>query len=189
VETTRYENEPALVLAVQEGDEKAFGLLVERYLEPSYAIAMALLHNEADAEDGVQASFIRALERIGQLRPGSPFGPWYYRVLRSTCLNLRRREALREHPEVPHTAAGTSNPEREFDRSMARQRVLSAVEQLPEMQRMAVLLYDLEGYDHAEISEILGIAVGTSRANLHHGRQSLKRILGSDVEGHETTEN
>ena len=171
---------------MQEGDERAFSLLVERYLEPSYAIAMALLHNEADAEDGVQASFIRALERIEHLRPGSPFGPWYYRVLRSTCLNLRRREALRDHSELPHTAAGGPNPEREFDRNMARERVLTALGQLPEKQRMAVLLYDLEGYDHAEISEILGIAVGTSRANLHHGRRSLKRILQTGMDGDET---
>lgn len=177
VEESRYEDEPALVEAVQKGDKTAFGRLVERYLDPAYAVALSLLRNEADAEDGVQAAFIRALERIDQLRRGSPFGPWFFRVLRSTCLNLRRREALRDHPEIPHSASGGPDPERELERRTARQRVLSALEQLPEKQRMAVLLYDLEGYDHAEIAEILDIAVGTSRANLHHGRRSLKKAL------------
>ncbi len=86
---------------------------------------------------------------------------------------------LRTHSELTDTAASSDNPHREFERSSARERVLTALEQLPERQRTAVLMYDLEGYDHADIAEILEIAVGTSRANLHHGRQALRRILGA----------
>jgi len=172
-----YGDEADLVRRVQEGDERAFEKLVGRYMDPGYAFALSILRSEQDAEDGTQAAFIRALERIGQLRPGSPFGPWFYRVLRSTCLNLRRREMLRDHEMLPGTVAGGSDPERELERKTARKRVLDALEQLPEMQRMAVMLFDLEGYDHAEISEVLGIAVGTSRANLHHGRKALRVLL------------
>ena len=171
------EEEAGLVRAVQKGDGRAFDALVRRYIEPAYAIALSLLHGEQDAEDGVQAAFIRALERIDQLRPGSPFGPWFYRVLRSTCLNLRRREALRAHEEVPASASGRNHPARELERTEARRQVLAALERLPEMQRLAVLLYDLEGYEHSEIGAILGIAAGTSRANLHHGRRALEAIL------------
>ena len=175
-------DEPGLVEAVQGGDLQAFSLFVERYADPAYAVALSILRHEQDAEDAVQAAFIRALERIGQLRPGSRFGPWFYRVLRSTCLNLRRRELLRTHSELTDTAASRDDPHREFERGYARERVLTALEQLPERQRTAVLMYDLEGYDHAEIADILGIAVGTSRANLHHGRQALRRILGEAPE-------
>jgi len=150
-------------------------------MEPAYAIALSILRHEQDAEDAVQAAFIRALDRIGQLRPGSRFGPWFYRVLRSTCLNLRRREVLRTHSELTDTARSGDDPHREFERSAARSKVLAALEKLPERQRTAVLMYDLEGYDHAEIAEVLGIAVGTSRANLHHGRQALRRILGESA--------
>ena len=60
--------------------------------------------------------------------------------------------------------------------------MLDALDQLPERQRTAVLMYDLEGYDHADIAEILEIAVGTSRANLHHGRQALRKIFAEDGE-------
>lgn len=175
-------DEPDLVHAVQDGDMASFSFLVARYTDPAYAVALSILRQEHDAEDAVQAAFIRALERIDQLRPGSRFGPWFYRVLRSTCLNLRRREMLRSHPPVPETAEGDDDPHREFEKRRARRRVLDALERLPERQRTAVMMYDLEGYDHAEIAEILGIAVGTSRANLHHGRHALKRILG-DPEG------
>lgn len=171
-------DEPGLVEAVQDGDLQAFSLFVTRYTDPAYAVALSILRHEQDAEDAVQAAFIRALERIGQLRPGSRFGPWFYRVLRSTCLNLRRREMLRTHSELTDTAASRDDPHREFERGYARERVLNALGQLPERQRTAVMMYDLEGYDHAEIAKILGIAVGTSRANLHHGRQALRRILG-----------
>ncbi len=175
-------DEPRLVRRVQRGDERAFGLLVERYLEPGYVAALSILGNAHDAEDALQNAFIRALERIGQLTPGSPFGPWFYRVLRSTALNLRRREALRSHEELPASAAVRSDPGRELDRGLTRARVLAALETLPEMQRLAVTLYDLEGYSHDEVAKILGIAVGTSRAHVHHGRKALRKRLGEDVE-------
>lgn len=170
-------DEPELVSAVQRGDALAYERLVSRYLDPAYAVALSILRHEHDAEDAVQAAFIRALERIDQLRPGSRFGPWFYRVLRSTSLNLRRRESLRSHAPLPETASSGDDPHRTAERSQARGQVLEGLAQLPERQRTAVMMYDLEGYDHAEIAEILDIAVGTSRANLHHGRQALRRIL------------
>lgn len=170
-------DEPVLVTAVQAGDARAFETLVERYLDPAFAVSVSILRHEQDAEDAVQAAFIRALERIDQLRPGSRFGPWFYRVLRSTCLNLRRREALRTHSELSEAASGGDDPHRELERTESREQVLAALSQLPQRQRMAVILYDLEGYDHGEIAEILDIAIGTSRANLHHGRRALRKAL------------
>ena len=175
--------EQALVRAVQAGDDAAFGTLVDGYLDSAYATALSVLRNAHDAEDAVQSAFIRALERIDQLKPGSPFGPWFYRVLRSTCLNLRRREALRSHEEIPVSAAGGRNPERDLQSELTRERVMVALGELPEMQRLAVTLYDLEGYSHQEIGEILGIAVGTSRAHVHHARRALRRLIGPEADG------
>ena len=180
-------DEPALVEAVQAGDVHSFAPLVTRYSEPAYAVALSILRHEQNAEDAVQAAFIRALDKIGQLRPGSRFGPWFYRVLRSTCLNLRRHELVRDRSFVKtdldliDAASSSDDPHRELEQTDARRRVLKALRQLPERQRTAVVMFDLEGYDHADIAKILNIAVGTSRANLHHGRQALRRILrGSD---------
>ncbi len=173
-------DEPELVAEVQQGDEVAFGRLVERYLDRAHAVALGILGDTHDAEDAVQDGFIRALERIDQLSPGSPFGPWFYRVLRSTALNLRRHEKLRAHEEIPFGAATDSDPEREALGRLDREAVLEALEQLPEMQRTAVALYDLEGYSHQEIGEILGIAPGTSRAHVHHGRKTLRQLLGQN---------
>lgn len=173
--------EQTLVRQVQNGSENAFGSLVDRYLDEAYAIAVSVLRDAHDAEDAVQGAFIRALERIDQLKPGSPFGPWFYRVLRSTCLNLRRREALRRHEEIPVSAAGGPDPEKDLQRELTRERVVIALGELPEMQRLAVTLYDLEGYSHQEIAGILGIAVGTSRAHVHHARRALRRLIGPEV--------
>lgn len=173
--------EQTLVRQVQNGSEDAFGSLVDRYLDEAYAIAVSVLRDAHDAEDAVQSAFIRALERIDQLKPGSPFGPWFYRVLRSTCLNLRRREALRRHEEIPVSAAGGPDPEKDLQRELTRERVVIALGELPEMQRLAVTLYDLEGYSHQEIAGILGIAVGTSRAHVHHARRALRKLIGPDV--------
>jgi RNA polymerase sigma-70 factor (ECF subfamily) len=173
-------DEPSLVRQVKAGDEAAFGVLVERYMDTGFAAAVSVLGNPHDAEDAVQNAFIRALERIDQLKPGSPFGPWFFRVLRSTALNLRRREILRTHEELPASASAGTNPAKEWERGLTRQAILSALGELPEMQRLAVTLYDLEGYSHREIAEILEIAVGTSRAHVHHGRKSLRERLGEE---------
>lgn len=175
-------DEPGLVSLVQQGDAPAFDELVRKYTDRGYAVALSIVGNEQDAEDAVQTAFIRALERIEQLRPGSPFGPWFYSVLRSTSLNLRRRETLRTHDAIPAAATGGPNPERDLQRSLVRSQVLAALAELPEQQRTAVTLYDLEGYSHQEIAEVLGVAAGTSRAHVHHGRRALRRSLGPMIE-------
>ncbi len=177
----RFADEAQVVDSVRAGDERAFAKLVDRYMDPGYAVALAILRQPQDAEDALQSAFIRALERIDQLRPGSPFGPWFYRVLRSTCLNLLRREALRDHDPLPRSASAGANPHRDFERRQARETVLEALARLPEMQRLAVTLYDLEGYSHQQVAEILDIAEGTSRAHVHHGRRALREILGPSI--------
>lgn len=175
-------DEPTLVGLVQRGDTAAFGTLVERYSGKAYGVALSIVGTPQDAEDAVQTAFIRALGRIEQLRPGSPFGPWFYSVLRSTALNLRRREGLRAHPAIPDAAAGGGRPDEELDRTLTRERVLDALETLPEQQRTAVVLYDLQGFSHKEVAESLGVAVGTSRAHVHHGRKALRELLGPVIE-------
>lgn len=175
------DDEPALVRAVQEGDRRAFGRLVDRYLEEAYAVAIGILHRAHAAEDAVQNAFLRALDRIDDLEEGSPFGPWFFRVLRSVCYNARRRESRQPDSSIPPGTAAGSDPEAEALRRLDRVRVLDALGELPERQRSAVLLYDVQGYTHAEIGEILGISPGTSRAHLHHGRKKLRRSLGREV--------
>ncbi|MFQ5529622.1 MAG: RNA polymerase sigma factor [Gemmatimonadota bacterium] len=175
-------DEPGLVSLVQQGDVAAFGELVERYSDTAFGVALSILGTPQDAEDAVQSAFIRALTRIDQLRPGSPFGPWFYSVLRSTALNLRRREVLRTHEVVPDATAGGARPDDDMDRALTRQQVLDALAALPEQQRTAVVLYDLQGFSHKEVAESLGVAVGTSRAHVHHGRKALRDLLGQVVE-------
>ncbi|MGD8496728.1 MAG: sigma-70 family RNA polymerase sigma factor, partial [Gemmatimonadales bacterium] len=69
--------------------------------------------------------------------------------------------------------------------TLTRERVLDALAELPEQQRTAVTLYDLEGYSHQEVAEVLGVAVGTSRAHVHHGRKALRDRLGPMIEWQE----
>lgn len=177
------ETEAELVRAVQEGDEAAFGRLVDRYMEEAYAVALGILRHPQDAEDAVQDAFIRALEKIDHLSPGSPFGPWFYRVVRSTCLNAVRGRKRRSHEPLTPGTGGGGDPEEANLTRLAFRRALRALEELPEMQRTAVMLYDLEGYSHAEIAEILDIAEGTSRAHVHHGRRALRARLSQADDG------
>ena len=95
---------------------------------------------------------------------------------------VRGRGSVGIDLNVADIATSQEDPHREFERTDARKRVLEALHQLPERQRTAVMMYDLEGYDHEDIAKVLDIAVGTSRANLHHGRKALKRILTGNIE-------
>ncbi|MFW6162469.1 MAG: RNA polymerase sigma factor [Planctomycetota bacterium] len=77
------------------GDETAFGLLVERFLEPAHGVARQLLPERAMAEDAVQETFLRLLRRRERYDPRRPFSPWFYAILRNVCTDLLRRRARR----------------------------------------------------------------------------------------------
>lgn len=174
-------DEAELVEATQAGDAEAFGRLVEAYLDQAYAVAVGIMRSPDAAEDAVQSAFLRALERIDDLRPGSRFGPWFYRVLKTVCLNERRYRGRRSHETIEEELTpSTSDPEDEAFLAMRREEVLDALDSLPPMQRMAITLYDLEGYTHREVARILEIEPGTSRAHVHYGRRALRERLAPD---------
>lgn len=171
-------NEPELVERVRAGDAEAFGLLVQAYLRTAFGVAYGILRQAEDAEDLVQDAFVKALERIDRLRPGSPFGPWFYRLLTNEALNRRRWRARRRAEAltdaIPGTAAG---PEEDAERSALRERLQQGLDRLPPIQAAVVVMHDVQGYSHAEIGRALRIPEGTSRSHLHHARRRLQAWL------------
>jgi RNA polymerase sigma-70 factor, ECF subfamily len=180
-------NDGELVLRARRGDERAFGLLVERYRRAVYAVAYSVTGRHEDAEDAAQESFLVALQRLEECRSPERFAGWLMTIVRNRSRNLIRRESLRETDPVPLSASTRSpTPDRDAERSELQAALRDALDALPEVQREIVLLHDLEGWKHREIADRLGLPSGTVRSHLHFARRALREALGGQatVEDH-----
>lgn len=170
--------ERALVERVRRGDAAAFEVLVRRHLRPAYAIAFRILLHREDAEDLVQEAFMMALDHFATFDPGRPFAPWLYRIVVNRGLNARKARARRRtEPVLDSVDDGRASPGAEAEYAEVRERFALALEQLPERQRLAVRLIDVDGLETAEVAEMLGVAPGTIRWYLHQARATLRGVL------------
>ena len=173
------ETDSELVHLVRQGDRRAAGVLVERYLRACRAVALAVTGDEADAEDVCQEALVVAVERIGECREPARFGGWLLQIVRNRARNLiRSPSARRTVPLDEREPSPGPSPATELERQELRQRLLAALAEIPERHREVILLHDLEGWKHREIGERLGLPEGTVRSHLHHARRRLRRILG-----------
>jgi RNA polymerase sigma-70 factor, ECF subfamily len=168
----------AAIERVLGGDAEAFAPIVRRYLRPAHTIASRLLGNPQDAEDLVQEAFLTALANLRSFDRARPFGPWFYRIVWTRGLNLRKRLARRAaEPLEADRHPGRADPAAEAERSDVAATVRGALAELPERQRQVVQLFDLDGFSGAEIGAMLGLNPGTVRWYLHQGRRALRERL------------
>lgn len=160
----------------RDGDEEAFRILYRRHTPYLYQFALRLLNGkEAEAEDVIQDTWLRAVQALDGFRWESALRTW----LTGIALN-RARELLRKRKrwpgELPETLPDPGPPPRVPDR-IDLERAISA---LPDGYRTVLLLHDVQGFTHEEISTRLEIAVGTSRSQLHHARRAVRHALHAD---------
>jgi len=168
-----------LVRRVRRGDMAACDDLVRRHTRRAYSIAYGVLRHREDAEDVVQESFARALERLDSMDATRPFHPWFYRIVVNAAISARRSRAVRRTEAIPdELAARSPRPDRTAELGALRRRLLDALDELPERQRTIVLLADVEEFSSGEIGEILGMPAGTVRYELHRARGALRERLG-----------
>jgi RNA polymerase sigma-70 factor (ECF subfamily) len=169
-----------LVQRARRGDERAFGLLVQKYQRAAYAVAYSVTGRHEDSEDAAQEAFLVALERLEECRSPERFAGWLMTIVRNRSRNLVRREVLRETDQVPVSAStGTPGPDKEAELTELKDVLGEALDGLPEVQRLVVLLHDLEGWKHREIADRIGLPSGTVRSHLHFARKALRDALGT----------
>ena len=167
-----------LAARVQDGDEAAFRTLYRRHTPRLWPLVLRLLGGsaaQADAEDAVQETWIRAVEALDGFRWEAAFSTW----LSGIALNCAR-ERLRKSKRRNETSTdgvldrldGGPPPDTE-----QRLELEEAIAELPDGYRTVLVLHDLEGYTHPEIADRMGIAVGTSRSQLHHARRAVRDLL------------
>ena len=161
------------------------------FLDALYRTALRMTRSEADAEDLVQETYIRAFRFRQQFTPGTNLKAWLFRILTNTFINsYRRRQAQPEFTELDdvdefslyrkmsdlRAASASPDPETEFLNGIVDTEVKDALGDLPEKFRSVVLL-DVEGFSYKEIAEMLGIPIGTVMSRLHRGRKFLQKRL------------
>jgi RNA polymerase sigma-70 factor (ECF subfamily) len=172
------ESEAALVARTLAGDRAAFGGLVERYAGQARRVARAVLDDPDEADDAAQDGFLSALVKLDRYDARRPFGPWLMRIVANAATDRRRRRRVRRaEPLDPGLVGGGPRPDAEALRSELGARLRAALAELSPRRRTAVVLFDVEGYSHAEIAEMLGIPEGTVRSEVFHARRRLRTLL------------
>jgi RNA polymerase sigma-70 factor (ECF subfamily) len=170
--------EAALAARARAGDRAAFGELVGGYAEQARRVARAVLQDPDDADDAAQDAFLAALVKLDQYDVGRPFGPWLLRIVANAATDRRRRRTVRRTEALnAELVGGGPQPDATAEREVFLGRLRQALSELPERRRLAVVLFDVEGYSHAEIAEILGMPEGTVRSEVFHARRRLRTLL------------
>jgi RNA polymerase sigma-70 factor (ECF subfamily) len=179
--TSATETDAALVARVRAGDVAAFSGLVRRHMRNAFGIAYHVLQHREDAEDAVQQAFVAALARLDTFDATRPFGPWISRVVLNHARSARRARTrlVRGWVEPVETieASPSAAPDRAAERGDFRARVRAALALLPERQRLAVQLVDIEGYSPADVAATLELSPVTIRWHLMAARRKLRRLL------------
>ncbi|WP_028065807.1 RNA polymerase sigma factor [Solirubrobacter soli] len=163
-------DDAALARAAQAGDAAGLGALFERHHARLHAIATGMLGHGPDAEDAVQDAILIALRRIGELRQPGAVGGWLAAILVNVCRAQRRRPAR----VLPFSEPGFDTVQDAIERAALRDWVWTALERLPESQRVAVMLRHFSRVSaYEEIAEICDVPVGTVRSRLNAARTRL----------------
>lgn len=163
------------------GDVRAQYQLYSLYSKAMYNICMRMTNQVEEAEDLLQESFSYAFSKLGSFRFESSFGAWLKRIVVNTCINhLKKRKVDLVYTEQHNDPAPTEDYVDYEEIRFKVDGVMKAMEKLPEGYRVVFSLYLLEGYDHKEISEIMGISESTSKSQFLRAKQKIKEILMSD---------
>ena len=173
--------EMALVERCSRGDLAAFEEIYKAHSGKLYSLAYRMVGNPADAEDLLQEIFLSAHRKLEGFRGESALGTWLYRLATNQCLDYLRSRAARSNQltdaiddELPLADVGSRSI---ADRTVSKMDLERAVAQLPEGARAAFVLHDVQGLEHREVAEALGIAEGTSKSQVHKARLRLRALL------------
>ena len=167
----------ALIERARRGDASAHRALYDTHVDRIYRLVFRLAGSEHLARELTQDTFVRAFARIDNFREDSAFGTWLHTIAVSVTLNelrRRKRERARTAPLDEAAAVGESTP---YSDPLLREKLLAAVNELPEGCRTVFLMHDSEGYTHQEIATALGVTEGTSKAQLARARGKLRIAL------------
>ena len=187
-----------LLAAARQGDAGAFRALFSPDLDLAWRMALRIVGTSAGADDALQEGLISAYRSLDRVEPRNLRG-WFVRIVQNAARDALRRE--RRRPTLPlgplestdgsdrrgvgvePVADASSDPQVAAERRELAVELSAALAQIPEERRTAILLYDVDGFDYAEIAELTGCSVGTVKSRISRGREELRRLLGGREAG------
>ncbi len=190
------ESDRALVERVQQGDSRAFDLLVRKYQHKILGLISRYIADRSECQDVAQEAFVRAWRAIHSFRGDSAFYTWMYKIAVNTAKNYlvaRHRRPPNDDIAVDDAVYGpsaeklyeTATPEHEIMRQEIEQTVVSTVEQLPEELRTAITLREVDGLSYEEIASAMDCPIGTVRSRIFRAREAIDEQLRPLLPGHE----
>ena len=179
-----------LVRAAVRGDLGAFDVLVARYQRQATAVAYRLLSNRDDAMEVTQDAFLKSFDKLKTLSKPNRFGPWLMRIVSNLALNRRRSRALRRAASLDaplDDAEGrgernlpdprASSPMEIASSRELKEKIAAAIEELPEMQRQALVLFSIAKLPQKEVARQLGCSVQAVKWHVFTARKKLKETF------------
>jgi RNA polymerase sigma-70 factor, ECF subfamily len=177
-------SDESLLAAHLKGDPRAFGELVSRHERRIYGLCLRILGNREDAEDAAQEVFLAALRKAASFRRAAAFSTWLYRIAVNAATDqARRRGRARLTPLDLEDAGPSAAPADDLGEAVTSAvAVQTALTQVPEEFRIAVVLCDLYRVPYADAAQILEVPVGTVKSRVYRGRLALAEQLGGAPE-------
>lgn len=173
------------------GDLGSFERLIEKYQQVAYNIAYRMVGNEEDAKDITQEAFIKVFKSIVSFREDSSFSTWLYRIVMNTCKDELRKKKLKvisidRDIEVGESSVNfeipdhTYSPEAIYEKKQLHAMLSQALTDLPEQNRIVVIMRDVQGFSYEDIAECINIPVGTVKSRINRGRHMLRELITKD---------
>ncbi len=184
-----------IIARLRQGERHLFGLLIERYKDRGFSLALRILRNRMEAEEALQDAFVRAYNGLGNFAGASAFGTWFYRILYNVCMTALSRKNRRERvvisDEAPPPDPG-AEPVQPGDYSGVELQdlmryVVEALDRLPEKYSSIISMFYVQELSYPEISEVTGMPVGTVKTHLFRGRLLLQNEIGKTLQKDEMT--
>lgn len=178
-----------LVQAVLDGDATAYRGLVERYQGRIHGVVYGMVRNPEDARDLTQEAFVKAYQNLHRFRLQASFYTWLCRIAMNVSIDHLRRQkvrkaelfeegvATRDQGGVISLQHHREDPGRNLERKELGQRILKALDELPEDQQQVIILREIEGMAYKEIAEVMDIPEGTVMSRLYYARKKLQAAL------------
>jgi RNA polymerase sigma factor (sigma-70 family) len=170
-----------LIARCKAGDRDAHYRLYNLYKRAMFNVSYRITGREEDAEDALQEAFISAFRNLESYRGDAAFGAWLKRIVVNKAINVLKKRKYETMPEEEQWDVAEEESPVEYKEEFTVDRVKKAIDQLPDGYRSVLSLYLLEGYDHQEIAEILGVSESTSKSQLNRAKNKLRELLTVSV--------
>ncbi|MGI6340279.1 MAG: RNA polymerase sigma factor [Bacteroidales bacterium] len=176
-EDERETPDPELFRRCLEGESRAQELLYKRYFSFAMSLCMRYSRDKYEAMQIVNDSYMKVLRNIREFDSSKSFRSWYGRILINSAVdNYRRNLKHSSHLQISNEMEADEEQEPSISAELSVNEILSLFNRLPDNYRLTFNLYEIEGYSHEEIGQILGISPSTSRSNLSRAKKMLREL-------------